>query len=138
MSKKFWALPALLKNIIVTPPPPPPPPPPSPFSPFFFGGGGRGGGRGRGGRGRGGNHCTAPPKGGGRSPPPFSLRILQKLFYAGPAHLEHFHFFSQSLFFKICVIYPRGRSSVHSSKLQKLMVSSQQKTKFIVAYFNEI
>ena len=116
---------ALLKNIIVTPPPPPPPSPPLPLLPppppphppfplsFFWGGRGGGGGDG------GGTIAPPPRRGGDEVPPPFSLRILQKLFYAGPAHLEHFPFFSQSLFFKICVIYPRGRSSVHCSKLQK-------------------
>ena len=108
---------------IIPPPPPPPPPPPSPFSPFWFGGGGRGGGGGEGGGDGGGTIAPSPSDFNG-------------FFCAGPADLKHFHF-SLSLY-SLCVIYPRGRSSVHSSKLQKLMVSSQQKTKFIVAYFNEI
>jgi hypothetical protein len=79
------------------------PHPPFPLS--FLGGGGKGG-----------EPSHHPPEGGGTKspPPPILMAFLRRAGW-----FETFSFFSQSLFFKICVIYPRGRSSVHSSKLQK-------------------
>ena len=106
---------ALLKNIIVTPPPPPPP-----FPLSFFGGGG--------------GTIAPPPRRGGDEVPPPSPSGFYKNFFTQGRLIWNILLFSLSLY-SLCVIYPRGRSSVHSSKLQKLMVSSQ---KFIVAYFNEI
>jgi hypothetical protein len=103
------------------PPPPPPPPSPSPFSPFF-GGGGRGGGREGEGGGGGGSHHHRPPEGGGLRPP--SPPDLNGFFTQGRL-IWNIFLFSLSLS-SLCVIYPRGRSSVHSSKLQKLMLSSQK------------
>ena len=110
-----------LKNIIVTPPPPPPPP--SPFSPFFF----LGGGKGTGGQGTGGEPLHRPPEGGGTKSPPLLPQDFTKNFFTQGRLIWNIFLFSLSLY-SLCVIYPRGRSSVHSSKLQKkLMVSSQQK-----------
>jgi hypothetical protein len=102
------------------PPPPPPPPSPSPFSPFFGGGEGEGGGRGREGEG-GEATTTAPRRGGDFVPPPPDLNG----FFTQGRLIWNIFLFSLSLS-SLCVIYPRGRSSVHSSKLQKLMLSSQK------------
>jgi hypothetical protein len=48
-------------------------------------------------------------------------------------NLKHFPFFSQSCFFKICVIYPRGFSQSTAQKTTKLILSFIHS--FIVAYF---
>ena len=94
---------------------------PLPLFPFLFLGG-----EGEGGEGTGGNHCTAPPerRGGDEVPPPSPSGFYKNFFTQGRL-IWNIFLFSLSLY-SLCVIYPRGRSSVHSSKLQKLMLSSQQ------------
>ena len=95
---------------------------PHPHPPFPLSlGGGRGGGREGEGGGGGGSHHHRPPEGGGLLPPPPDLNG----FFTQGRLIWNIFLFSLSLS-SLCVIYPRGRSSVHSSKLQKLMLSSQQ------------
>jgi hypothetical protein len=134
---KFKSFCNVNQHYLITPPPSSPSSPLLPLLPpffppnfpiFFFWGGGKGtggqgtGGQGTGGQGRGraGTHCTAPPwtKGGGRRPPPFSLRILQKkLFYAGS--FKNILLFSLTLY-SPCVIYPRGFSQSTAQNYKNL------------------
>jgi hypothetical protein len=92
---------------------------PHPPFPLSFFGGGRGGGGGDGGE-----PLHRPPEGGGTKSPPLLPQDFKDFFTQGRL-IWNIFLFSLSLY-SLCVIYPRGRSSVHSSKLQKLMLSSQQ------------
>jgi hypothetical protein len=114
LSKSKSSLPLPLLPLL-----PHPPPPPFPLS--FWGLEGEGGRGGEGGGDGGGESSHHPPEGGGTKSPP--LRILMA-FLRRAGWFKNIFLFSLSLY-SLCVIYPRGRS-VHSSKLQKLMLSSQQ------------
>ena len=109
----------------------PSPSSPIPLFPFLFLGGGKG---------RGGEPLHRPPEGGGTKSPPFSLRILQKLFT--PAHLKTFSFFlsKYSNLQNLCnlpTLEERRQSTAQNYK-KNLWCPLNKKTKFIVAYFNEI
>ena len=138
---KFKSFCNVNQHYLITPPPSSPlfSPPISPYS--FFGGGGRG----RGGRGRAGNHCTAPPperRGGDEVPPPSPPQdFTKKNFFTQVKTYKNFFLSKYSNHLQNLCNLPtleERRQSTAQNYKKNLWCPLNKKTKFIVAYFNEI